>query len=182
MQHDRPVPGAVLADIFGIQAFRQVGIDLQRAALPVTADGVAQHEFQLRAIEGALAGVQFEFNAGDGAGFAQRALGLIPEFIAADAGFRPVAELDAELGEAEVAVDAGQQLDEFGGFRRDLVRGAENMRIVLGERPHPHDAVQRAGRLIAVARPEFRHAQRQLAVRPHAVPEDLHMAGAVHRL
>ena len=33
-------------------------VDLQRAALPVAADRVAQHEFQLRAVEGALARVQ----------------------------------------------------------------------------------------------------------------------------
>ena len=79
VQHDRAVAGAVLADIFGVEAFGQVGVDLQRAALPVAADGVAQDEFQLRAIEGALAGVQFVLDAGDGAGFAQRALGLVPQ-------------------------------------------------------------------------------------------------------
>ena len=85
VQHHRPVAGAVLADIFGVQPFRQVGIDLQGAALPVAADGVAQHEFQLRAVERALAGVQLVFDAGDGAGLAQRAFGLVPELVAADA-------------------------------------------------------------------------------------------------
>ena len=45
-----------------------------------------------------------------------------------------------------------------------------------------HDAVQRAGGFVAVARPELRHPQRQFAVGPHAVAENLDMAGAVHRL
>ena len=58
MQHHRPVPRAVLGHIFGVQPLGQHEIDLQRAALPVAADGVAQHEFQLGAIERALAGVQ----------------------------------------------------------------------------------------------------------------------------
>ena len=58
MQHDRPVLGAVLADIVGIQALGHHEIDLQRAALPVAADGVAQDELELRAIEGAFARVE----------------------------------------------------------------------------------------------------------------------------
>ncbi len=90
MQHDRAVTGPILPDILGVQAFRHVEIDLQRAALPVAADGVAQHKFQLRAVERAFARVELEVHAGDGAGFAQRVLGLVPHFVAAGAGFRPV--------------------------------------------------------------------------------------------
>ncbi len=46
----------------------------------------------------------------------------------------------------------------------DLVLGAEDMRVVLREAAHAHDAVQRARRLVAVARSELGHAQRQVAV------------------
>ena len=49
---------AVLADIAGVEPLGQHEIDLQRAALPVAADRVAQHEFELRAIERALAGIE----------------------------------------------------------------------------------------------------------------------------
>ena len=46
----------------------------------------------------------------------------------------------------------------------DLLLGAEDVAVVLGERPHPHDAVQRPGGLVAVARAEFAEAQRQVAI------------------
>ena len=68
------------------------------------------------------------------------------------------------------------------GFCFDLVFAAENMPVVLGKAAHPHDAVQRAGWLVAVARSKFGHAQRQVAVGFQALIENLNMAGAVHRL
>ena len=55
---------AILADIFRIQAFGQHEIDLQRAALPVAADRIAQHEIELGAIEGAVARIELEVQAG----------------------------------------------------------------------------------------------------------------------
>jgi hypothetical protein len=53
--------------------------------------------------------------------------------------------------EAEIAIDALQQFAEGDALRSDLVFGAEDMRVVLGKGAHPHDAVQRAGRLVAMA-------------------------------
>ena len=47
---------------------------------------------------------------------------------------------------------------------RDLVLGAEDVRVVLGEGAHPHQAVQRARRLVAVDGAELRDLQRQLAI------------------
>ena len=46
VQHHRPVPHAVLADITCVEALRQVEVDLERAALPLAPDGVAQHELE----------------------------------------------------------------------------------------------------------------------------------------
>ena len=86
------------------------------------------------------------------------------------------ANFTRKLVEAEIAVDRAQQLDEPHRLGRDLLLGAEDVRVVLGEGAHPHDAVQRAGRLVAVAGAELRHAQRQLAVAAHALAEDLHVA------
>ena len=64
----------------------------------------------------------------------------------------------------------------------DLVLGAEDVRVVLGEAAHAHEAVQRAVRLVAVAGAELGQAERQVAVGLDALVEDLHVAGAVHRL
>jgi hypothetical protein len=79
-------------------------------------------------------------------------------------------------------VDAAGQLDEPRRLVDDLVLAAEDVGVVLHEAAHPHQPVQAARRLIPVTRPELGHAERQLAVRPLALIEDLHVARAVHRL
>jgi hypothetical protein len=84
--------------------------------------------------------------------------------------------------QAEVAVDQARQPDELRRLLDDLVLAAEDVGVVLGEAAHPHQAVQRARRLIAVAGAELGHAQRQVAVGLLAELEDLHVARAVHRL
>jgi hypothetical protein len=62
-----------------------------------------------------------------------------------------------------------------GGLRRDLLVGAEDVGVVLHEAAHAQHAVQRAGRLVAVARAELGHADRQVAVALQALLENLHM-------
>ena len=70
----------------------------------------------------------------------------------------------------------------FSASVHDLVFGAEDMRVVLGEGAHPHHAVDRARRLVAMHDAEFGDLHRQVAIGLQAVLEDLDMAGAVHRL
>ena len=164
------------------QALRQHEIDLQRAALPLPPDRIAQHEFQLGAVERALAGIEHVVDAGDRTRLLERALRAIPRLVAARTHSRAIAEPDVKPGKTEIRVDRAEQVDEADCLVGDLRLGAEDMRVVLREGPHPHDAVQRARRLIAVAGAELGHAQRQLAVAAQAVAEDQHMAGAVHRL
>ena len=67
-------------------------------------------------------------------------------------------------------------------LRRQLLLGAEDMRVVLREAAHAHQPVQRAGRLVAMHVAELGKPDRQVAVGLQAVLEDLHVAGAVHRL
>ena len=64
----------------------------------------------------------------------------------------------------------------------DLLRGAEYMRIILRECAHPHHAVQRARRFVAMAFAELAQPHRQLAITGNALLENLHVARAIHRL
>ena len=64
----------------------------------------------------------------------------------------------------------------------DLVLGAEDVAVVLREAAHPHDPVQRAARLVAMALAELAVADRQVAVAAQVRLEDQHVARAVHRL
>ena len=136
----------------------------------------------LRAVEGALARQLLPLHPVAGQCRAQRALGLVPGGVIAQARFRTQRDLDLDLIEAEVLVDRQRLLVERGHFRLDLVFGAEHVAVVLGETTHAQDAVQRAGRLVAVAGTELTIADRQVAVAVQALVEHLHVARAVHRL
>src|SRR6266542_673405 len=182
VQHDRRVALAILADIAGAEPFRHLKIELQGAALPVAPEGVAQHEFELWAVEGALAGVEGIGQPGALDCVAQTFFGAVPDRVAADPRWRPVGEFDRDVREAEVAIDREQQMTEGDCLPSHLILGAEDMRIILGEAAHPHDAVQCARGLVAVAAAEFGEPQWQFAVAPQTVAEDQHMSRAVHRL
>ncbi|EKD61350.1 MAG: hypothetical protein ACD_54C00275G0001 [uncultured bacterium] len=182
MQHHRAVFRAVFADKFRIQPVRQVEIGLEGAALPFAANRVGQFEIELRAVERAIALVdlvgQFQpLNRGF-----QRVFGLVPHLVRAHAHIRAGGKLDVKLLKAKVFVDRRQQRDEVGAFLLDLIFGAEDMRVILHETTHPHQPVHGTRRFVAVARAEFRQTQGQVAVGFQALIEDLHMAGAVHRL
>jgi len=49
----------------------------------------------------------------------------------------------------------------------ELVGAKEDVGIVLGELPDPHEAVENAGLLVAADGPELEVSQRQLAVASH---------------
>src|SRR6266478_7660638 len=182
VQHDRGVSAAILADIDRAKPPRHVEVELHGTALPLSADRVAQVEFELRPMECALTRVEriSEIERLD-RGF-EILLGTVPHRVAADPDWRPVGELDLDVVEAEIAIDRQQQLaaaDRLGSY---LVLGAEDVRIVLDEAAHPHQPVQGARRLVAVAAAEFGEPQRQFAIAAQPVAEDQDVARAIHRL
>ena len=172
----------MLVDIERAEPAGHVEIDLHGAALPVAADGVAQHVFELGAVEGAFALVERPRPAGGFERLHQRRLGLVPHGIVADALFRPVGKFDAHVVEAEIPIDRQDQIVDLEDFLGDLLLGDEDVRVVLGEGAHAHQPVQRAGRLEAVHLAELGDLERQIAVGFEPVLENLDVAGAVHRL
>ena len=172
------------ADVESAETARQVEIDLHRAALPFAADGVAQGIFELRAVKRALARIDRGLEPCAATGRAPSAAPLppCPSPRPRRRAFPAGRQLHHNIVEAEILVDRHDHVVEPHGFRHDLVFGAENMGVVLGEGAHPHHAVDRARRLVAMDDAEFRDPHRQFAIGFQAVLEDLHMAGAVHRL
>ena len=112
----------------------------------------------------------------------QRTFVDIPDFVRTHPLGRPVGELDAHVLEAEIAVNAQDQLGDPHRLLGDLLGGAKNVGIVLREGAHPHEPVQRPGGLIAVHLAEFGEAQRQLAVAAQSLLEYLDVPGTIHRL
>ena len=182
VQHHRPVLLAVLADVAGVQPLGQHEVDLMGAALPLAADRVAQDELQLRPIERAFAGIELGIEPRSRRRLLERLLGAIPDLVAAGANRRAIGEPDEDVGKAEVAIDRLEQIADADRLRGDLLGRAEDVGVVLGERAHAHQAVEGAGRLVAVTRAELGHPQRQITVAVQALVEDLHMRRAVHRL
>src|SRR3979411_1924674 len=100
------------------EALRQVEVDLRGAALPIAADGVAQHIFELRAVKRTFARIDRRLDALvvalrlDLAEYGRHhAFGVIPHLVGADAFFRPGRELDCEFAlEAEIRIGGQDQI------------------------------------------------------------------------
>ena len=107
---------------------------------------------------------------------------FIPAFFRANTLFRAGGEFVDDVFEAKIGVNLLQQGRKRNHFALDLLFGTENVPIVLRKRAHPHDAVQTARRLVAVARAKLAEAQRQVAVAFQAMFVDQDMTRAVHRL
>src|SRR6202045_2592951 len=185
MNHHRGRLLAVRPDKESAEAARKVEIDLRRAALPFAPDCIAQGVFELWAVESAFARIDGGLGAASGERLedtGQGRLGPLPGLVRADTLFRPRRQFDDDVFESEIPVDGKDEVVDLQALLHDLILGAKNMRVVLGEGAHPDDAVDRAGRLVAVDDAEFGDLHRQVAIGFEAVLEDLHVAGTIHRL
>ncbi len=63
----------------------------------------------------------------------------------------------------------------------DLIRGHEDVRIILGEAAHTHQTVQLAGFLMTVNESQLTHAKRQVTVGTRLGLVNQNAARAVHR-
>lgn len=86
---------------------------------------------------------------------AQGNFGLVPYLIRADTLVRAQCQLHHHIGKSEIGINLAHQFVEGCYLGLDLVFGAENVAVVLREAADPHDAVQGAGRLAAMARAKF---------------------------
>ena len=182
VQHHRTLAGAVFGHVFRIQTLGQHEVHLQGAALPVTANGVTQYEFQFRAVEGTFTRVQFALQTQGFHRLSQRAFGLVPGLVGAGTVVRAIGELDAEGFETEVLVDLAQHGDKAGGFHIDLLFSTEDVGIILAEGAGTHQAVQGTVGFITEQGGELAETNWQVPVALDALVEDLHVARAVHGL
>ena len=112
---------------------------------------------------------------------AERRLGAVPHLVVADPLLGPGRELEPRL-EAEQVVDEEAEVEAADHLLLDLLLGAEDVGVVLGDVPHPQQAVQRAARLVAVHEARLGVADRQVAVGAQLGLVDLHVRRAVHGL
>src|SRR5262249_16382837 len=152
MHHERLVAAAVFADVFEAEALRKVEIELHRGQLPGPPDGVNQLHVNLRAIKD-----RFSFHAPEGDlhpiyRVHQSALGTFPVLHGAGVALRlgrvACGEFDFEAVEAKGAQYGEGEVHTGGDFTLDLVRGSEDVRVVLSETAHAQQPVEHARALV----------------------------------
>ena len=182
MQHHRRMARIVFGHVFSAQSFGQREIQLQGAALPHARQRVFERKLDFRAVKSALARIQLPLQIFRIKRSFQRSFRAIPHFISANTFGRTCRQLDLYLVKTKIRIHAAQQIDKAPRLVLNLCFGAKNMRVVLHKAAHAHQPVQRAGRLVAMARPKLRDAQRQIAVTLYTLIKNLHVPRTIHRL
>ena len=172
MHHQRLMALAVLADVLQAKALGQGEVELHGRELPQAADGVHQLDVDLGAVERSFAGNGFVLDVAALQSVLQRTLRQLPLIVAAGVGFAivriPGRQLDLELLEA-VGVQRGQrEVDAADHFVFNLLRRAEDVRVVLGKAAHAQQAVHHARTLVAIDRAHLAQPHRQVAIRLQA--------------
>ncbi len=182
MDHHRLVGLAVLGDVLEAEAGGVVEVHLDGRALPGAVERVLDLDVDLGAVEDALARVHLERKGAALQRLAEGARRHLPLLVRPARLLGLGGEVDVVALEAEGAQDVGHEIQHPQDLVLELVGAAEDVGVVLGEAPHPHETVQDARALEAVHRAELRPAIRQLAVAAQPRLVDGQVERAVHRL
>src|SRR5690606_33283542 len=120
----------ILVDIEGAEPLRQIEIDLRRAALPFTPDGVLQDIIELRTVESPIAGIDGHLDAVVRARdllqhLRHDAFGMIPESIRTNALFWPRGQEHLNFLETEIRIGGEDQPVDLEALFGKLVFGTE---------------------------------------------------------
>ena len=113
VDHDRPVPLVVGADVLDVEALRHLEVELDRRHLPRAADRVARLHRDLRAVERAAALVHHEVEVLARRRDAQRLGRLVPLLVGADRLALGLGrQLEVEVVEAVVAQQVEHEVEQ----------------------------------------------------------------------
>ena len=181
VDHNGSVLLAVRPDILQFKPLGQLEIQLDGAALPGSADAVHQMEVDLGAIESAVPFVDHIRQLHFFQRFPQGVCRHLPVLVASHGIFRPGGQFHM-IFKPEQGINLVDQFHHALDFILDLLRGHENVGVVLGKTAHPHQAVQLAGLFMAVHQSQLAHAQGQIPVGTGFGRINQNAAGAVHGL
>jgi len=150
MQHYGAVFRAVSADIGHVKLLGHLEVELYRAALPCTSYAVFEVEVDLRAVEGAVARVELVGRARLFKRLFEALFGEVPKLRVAHRILGARRELDIVFEAEYVLIEVTVKLHDRLDLVFYLLGRAVDVRVVLREGAHAHEAVQRAGALVAV--------------------------------
>lgn len=181
VNHDGAFFGPVCGRIFEVEAARQLVIQLNCSALPEAAETVLDVEIQFRTVKCAVAFIDLVLHADAADCIRQRSGCNIPVLFCADVILRHRCKLDP-IGKTEFSINFLIELCNANHFIPYLLRGNQQMGVVLGKAANPEQTVQSTGKFVAVHKTKFRIAQRQIliGVRLQGIHQDA--ARTVHRL
>ena len=151
------------AGVGGLEARRHHVVELDGAELPRAADRVGHVEVDLRTVERPLALPDPVLEPAPPQSLSERVLGVLPGLIRTEPVFRPGGELDPRL-ESEQLVEVEAEVEAAQHLVLDLLLGAEDVRVVLGELAHAQETMERPAWFMAVDEPLLCQPNRQLAI------------------
>ena len=181
MQHDGTMLFAVLTNIGEIKLLGQTHVELDRAALPRTSDGVTQVEVDLRAVKRAVSLIDDIVQTAVVQCLLQAIRRHLPHLICAHRVLGARREL-CLVRQSERAVDLVEEVDRVLDLTLDLIGGHKEMRIILREVADAEEPVQSTRKLVTMDESQLCQTQRQVTVAVQLRTIDEHAAGAVHRL
>ena len=163
VNHDRTVLFSVRPHIFRLKPHRQLEIQLNRTALPCSADRILQMEVDFRSVKSAVSFVYHIIHPCFFQSATQAFRCQLPILIAADTVFRTSGKLYM-IRESELAVYFIDQPHNPLDLICYLFLRHKNMGIILSEAAHTHQSVQLAGFFMTVHKSQFSHAQGKIPV------------------
>src|SRR6185437_12890068 len=134
---DRPVWLVILAGIAQVESLRVRVVELDRAELPLAADGVGYVEVDLGPVEGAVTFLELVRQARIDQSRAQRFLGAIPHLIGPYAKLRAWSSRELRrVAESEYTVAVVHHLDQTLHLVGDLRFREIDVCVILLELPH----------------------------------------------
>ena len=181
VHHDGAMAFPILPDVYQFKAFRKSEIHLDGGKLPFTADGVGHLDVDFRTIEGPVALVDLIRLSFLLHGLDKRSRGALPGFVGTDAVFRPGGNEDAVF-ESEKIHQISGKVHHSDDLVLQLIQGADDMCVILGELADAQESVQRAGLFVAVDNPQLKQAHGQVTVAVQRFAVHQHVPHAVHGL
>ena len=140
VNHDSTMFLTIFTDVFYVEAFRQVHIQLDSTTLPCTTQGVFDMVVKFRTIERTVARVDYIIDTFCFDSVAQCFCSCFPNCIIAHCIIRFSGQFNMVF-QTELAIDAVEQFDNFHQFRLHLFRQHEYVCIVLCESTNAEQAV-----------------------------------------
>lgn len=181
MDDDGTCDGIIGGDVFELEAFGELEVELDGCALDLPPEGVGECDIDFWAVEGAIFRFEVVVDMILRESACEGVFGFIPEFDIAHEIVRSGGEVEF-IGEIEEFIVICDDIEETADFAFDLFGGDEEVGVVLHELTDAGKARERAGEFVSMEDLTFGDAQGEFAVAMFMLLEEEHGIWAIHGL